>query len=304
VPNIERFTIPLGMKSASAVTTALPRTRKAIPNSSHYEKSSRKLKYVSTGEPDVGWKEKVETMTKTKKEQRVYPKPWVQGDTKSPLEARLGEVYNARPEVARFQFLVKTGGGLNLFNAMQQACRRYINERLQGDTKACVVQMWKVFSESGGMGCSDSCVVYLTEPYTSPSVADLIEYYVWPRVKGLVEMGFVPMGFFKVGGRPLFGVNFAQASAEVQLACLGTIMTESAGQNMGAVLGKAFAFAVEAFTFLKRRHHCRVCGDIFCSDCCQKLGISQIRRPIAPPGGPESGEVYVCDKCRAEVMRI
>jgi hypothetical protein len=115
VPNIERFTIPLGMKSASAVTTALPRTRKAIPNSSHYEKSSRKLKYVSTGEPDVGWKEKVETMTKTKKEQRVYPKPWVQGDTKSPLEARLGEVYNARPEVARFQFLVKTGGGLNLF---------------------------------------------------------------------------------------------------------------------------------------------------------------------------------------------
>jgi hypothetical protein len=196
------------------------------------------------------------------------------------------------------------------------------------------------------MGRSDSCVVYLTEPYTSPSVADLIEYYVWPRVKGLVEMGFVPMGFFKIGGRPLFGVNFAQASAEVQLACLGTIMTESAGQNMGAVLGKAFASAVEsfsekpsiikaakenakgllwdlklvqwrpddtttncgdceeAFTFLKRRHHCRVCGDIFCSDCCQKLGISQIRRPIAPPGGPESGEVYVCDKCRAEVMRI
>jgi hypothetical protein len=312
-----------------------------------YEKSSKKLKYVSTGELDAGWKEKVESMSKTKKEQKGYPKPWVQGDTKSPLEARLGEQYNNRPEVARVQYLVKTGGGLNLFKAMQEACGRYINERLQGDTKACVVRMWKVFSESGGIGRSDSCVVYLTEPYTNPSVADLIDNYAWPRVKGLVEMGFVPMGFFQIGGRPIFGVNFAQVSDEVQLACLGTVMSESAGQNMGVVLGKAFASAVEsfndkpsiikaakenargllwdlrilqgwrpddttkncgncnqAFTFFNRRHHCRACGHIFCGDCCQKLDISHIRRPTAPPGGPETGEVYVCGGCRAKVMRI
>jgi hypothetical protein len=169
-------------------------------------------------------------------------------------------------------------------------------------------------------------------------------------VNGLVEMGFVPMGFFQIGGRPFFGVNFTQVSAEVQRACLGTTMTESAGQNMGAVLGKAFASAVEsfndkpsiikaakenargflwdlrilqgwrpddtttncgkcgeAFTFFNRRHHCRACGHIFCGNCCQKLDITHIRRikrPIAPPDGPESGEVYVCDECREQVMRI
>ena len=61
-----------------------------------------------------------------------YGKPWFQGSVKYPLEARLGEEYNHEREVARLQFVVKTGGGLNLFNKMNEACQLYIKEKLKG----------------------------------------------------------------------------------------------------------------------------------------------------------------------------
>jgi hypothetical protein len=44
-----------------------------------------------------------------------------------------------------------------------------------------------------------------------------------------------------------------------------------------------------AFTFLKRRHHCRVCGHVFCSDC-------SANRLLAPTLGYKK-EVRVCHDC-------
>ena len=164
---------------------------------------------------------------------------------RDPVQARIGEEYNVNSIVARFQFLVKTGGGVNLFNTMKEACQLYIKERLKGRTDECVVQMWKVFSESAGRGRSDSCVVYLTEPYTRPSVADLVENYIWPRVKGFVEDRLELIGFFRIGGKPIWALNLTQVSPQEQMACLGTLMLDSAGQCMGTVLGKAFAEAVK-----------------------------------------------------------
>jgi hypothetical protein len=292
-----------------------------------YEKSSQDFEYKPTvpDQLDVGCADKVKSMANVSKNKGGYGKPWFQGSTKAPLEVRLGEEYNQNTTAARFQFLVKTGGGLNLFNKMKEACQLYIKEKLNGDADECVVQMWKVFSETGGIGRSDSCVVYLTKPYTNASVADLVEYYVWPRVKGFVEEQFEPIGFFRMGGKPFFGLNFTQTSPEVQKICLDTTMTESAGQNMGAVLGKAFASAVKsfndkqsiikaakqnargilydlgllswrpddstencakcdgAFTWYNRRHHCRLCGDIFCGDCCKQFDIGRITLPVEAP---------------------
>ncbi len=271
-----------------------------------------------------------------------YGIPFVQSE-RDPLQARIGEEYNQKVPVARFQFLVKTGGGVNLFDTMQKACQLYIEERLQGRTDDCVVQTWKVFSQTAGKGRSDSCVVYLTEPYTRPSVVDLVENYVWPRVKGGIEDRLELIGFFRISGKPIWALNLTQVSPQEQKACLGTVLFDSAGQNMGTVLGKAFAEAVKiskgkteiiatakkiakgllydlrllpwrpddstqncaecegAFAFNNRRHHCRVCGDIFCSNCCQKLNIKDITLPVEAPKGPESGNVYVCHTCHQKL---
>ena len=271
-----------------------------------------------------------------------YGIPFVQSE-RDPLQARIGEEYNQKIPVARFQFLVKTGGGVNLFDTMQKACQLYIEERLQGRTDDCVVQTWKVFSQTAGKGRSDSCVVYLTEPYTRPSVVDLVENYLWPRVKGGIEDRLELIGFFRISGKPIWALNLTQVSPQEQKACLGTVLLDSAGQNMGTVLGKAFAEAVKiskgkteiiatakkiakgllydlrllpwrpddstqncaecegAFAFNNRRHHCRVCGDIFCSNCCQKLDIKDITLPVEAPKGPERGNVYVCHTCHQKL---
>jgi FYVE zinc finger len=319
-----------------------------------YENWSQHLAYEPGSEVEVRfrdavWTEKVQSIEqawKGKKRKEVkwdgYGLPLVQSD-KDPVKARIGEEYNQAIPVARFQFLVKTGGGVNLFNTMKEACQLYIEEKLQGRTDECVVQMWKVFSESAGSGRSDSCVVYLAEPYTRPSVADLVENYIWPRVKGFVEDRLELIGFFRIGGKPIWALNLTQVSQEEQMACLGAIMLDSAGQCIGTVLGKAFAEAVktfdskaqiitaakqnakgllydlgllswrpddstkscancdEAFTFTNRRHHCRVCGEIFCGDCCQKVDIRSITRPVESHKGPEKGDVYVCNECHKKL---
>jgi FYVE zinc finger len=316
-----------------------------------YETSSRGCSKYEPSEVEVrwreaAWKEKVASMESALKGKQLkdvawdgYGTPMVQSD-RNPLLARIGEQYNSSPSVARFQFLTKTGGGVNLFNTMQEVCQGYIAEELKGRVDQCVVQVWKVFSESGGTGRSDSCVVYLTEPYTRPSVTNLVEKYVWPRVKGFVEDQFVPMGFFRIGGKPIWAINLTQVSDQMQIASLGTVLSDSAGHSIGTLLGKAFADAVGAFeerkeiiaaakqnaqgllydlrlvswrpddstqsctacagafTFLNRRHHCRVCGDIFCGACCQELDINLIAFPVEAPKGPEKGNVYVCALCR------
>lgn len=49
------------------------------------------------------------------------------------------------------------------------------------------------------------------------------------------------------------------------------------------------------FTLSKRRHHCRLCGDIFCDSC-------STHRVLLPLGGPEFEKpVRVCDECHVDV---
>jgi hypothetical protein len=51
-----------------------------------------------------------------------------------------------------------------------------------------------------------------------------------------------------------------------------------------------------AFSFFTRRHHCRRCGKIFCSDCTSNTKI--LARPLRRPGEDvEKGAVRVCDAC-------
>ncbi len=53
-----------------------------------------------------------------------------------------------------------------------------------------------------------------------------------------------------------------------------------------------------AFSFIKRRHHCRKCGQIFCHECSSKTKV--LAHPIRRPGGEaEAGAVRVCDDCHA-----
>ena len=157
--------------------------------------------------------------------------------------ARLWEIYNNRTIVSRFQFVVSSGAGIVLFNRMRRACQNYLHKRLQGDTSKSAIQGWKVFGEAGGLGRSDSCVVYLTASYKSPSVIVAVESYIWPGIKDLVEDQFVPLGFFPVAfGKPLWALDLPDESREQRL--LGDKSGGSAGGLMALVLGLAYSRAV------------------------------------------------------------
>lgn len=56
-----------------------------------------------------------------------------------------------------------------------------------------------------------------------------------------------------------------------------------------------------AFSFTKRKHHCRGCGRIFCGDCTNHTKV--IARVIQRPGShtAEQGRVRVCDNCNANL---
>jgi 1-phosphatidylinositol-3-phosphate 5-kinase len=51
---------------------------------------------------------------------------------------------------------------------------------------------------------------------------------------------------------------------------------------------------MEQFTLFNRRHHCRLCGQIFCSKCCQKISCSELRAM-----GYTDRE-FVCNICRRQ----
>ena len=54
------------------------------------------------------------------------------------------------------------------------------------------------------------------------------------------------------------------------------------------------------FGWFKRRHHCRACGDVFCSSCTQFLPILP---EIAPQGKPVKEGERICARCEPNVTR-
>jgi len=155
--------------------------------------------------------------------------------------ARLWEIYNDADIASRFQFVVEAGAGMPLLNRMRRACQLYIKEKLQGNAKDFVIHGWKVFGEAGGVGRSDSCVVYLRKSYTDRSVDEVVQTYVWKEIKDLVDDAFVPLGFFRVGGKPVWALDLPNGATEEKL--LGDNSHGSAGGYMSNVFGKAFELA-------------------------------------------------------------
>lgn len=52
------------------------------------------------------------------------------------------------------------------------------------------------------------------------------------------------------------------------------------------------------FGFFKRRHHCRVCGEVFCSDCCfKKRKVSADIQVVENHKPPTNDPVLVCNTC-------
>lgn len=47
-----------------------------------------------------------------------------------------------------------------------------------------------------------------------------------------------------------------------------------------------------AFSLTRRRHHCRACGQLFCSDC------SRARRKLPAAYGYQAAEQRVCERCK------
>jgi hypothetical protein len=151
--------------------------------------------------------------------------------------ARLREHYSGRTPHARFQFVVSAGGGMVLLNRMRRACQLYIKENLK-DVKDSVIQAWKVFGEATGIGRSDSCVVYLNKSYKDPDVVKVVNDYIWPGVKDLVDDQFQPTGFFRIDGKPLWALDLPPEHMEREV--LRQKSEGSAGGLIGAVLRRAF----------------------------------------------------------------
>ncbi|MDH3911545.1 MAG: hypothetical protein OEU09_09620, partial [Rhodospirillales bacterium] len=172
-------------------------------------------------EMDVGWSTMVGEWTKIQKSKESLGqqlkddsvgKASVQGRNGPVSKARLWEKYNERPRGDRFQFVVSMGGGMVLFNRMRRACQQYIIEKLASKPDQFVIRGWKVFGEEGGWGRSDSCCVYTAVNYTDPELVKVVEGYIWPQVKDLVDQNFVPLGFFKVAGKPLWAMRMPDSN--------------------------------------------------------------------------------------------
>lgn len=211
------------------------------------------INYTSnlTGVTDIGWREVAELWTKGHTAV-LSPKDTSQGRTAMQVEkndpahkgTRLGEKYSDEPTVARFQFLVSSGGGLVLLNRMRRACQTYI-----ADKKSTVVQWWKVFGESfAEQGQSDACVVYLLLPCDDPLVTKFIDDYLWPNVKDIVNDRFVPVGLVQIDNKPLWATWIPDRGKWSAVFGANTLSTHygSAGGLMGLVFGNAFSEAVTA----------------------------------------------------------
>jgi len=103
-----------------------------------------------------------------------------------------------------------------------------------------------VFGEEGATGRSDSCVVYLACSWTDPRLAEVINTYIWPNIKDLVDVNFTPLGFYPIDNKPLWAMPLPNEATE--RAVLGVICQGSAGGLMANVFGKAFKQAAPTAT--------------------------------------------------------
>lgn len=166
--------------------------------------------------------------------------PLLQEDNGGDKMARVYESYNNRPLVARFQFVVQSGGGIVLYNRMRRACQEYIHV-LHDDPRNSVASSWKVFGEEGQIGRSDSCVTYLAAKIDTFAVKELVSY-VWKNTKDLIDAQFVAMGMTKIDDKPIWGFNIPAKSKE--LSVLGEASGGSAGGVMACVLKRAYLAAL------------------------------------------------------------
>ena len=208
-------------------------------------------------ETDAGWDDLVvqwqaisgesPSMGAALKDQSVG-KAFVQGFDDH-TSARLWEKYNQKSRGDRFQFVVNSGGGMVLFNRMRRACQVYIKEKCAGDPGRSCVKGWKVFGEEKGMGRSDSCCVYTAVKYTDAGLTTLVENYIWPQVKDLVDTDFKPLGFYSVCNKPLWAMPMPDPNREKLV--LGRESKGSAGGLMGNILAKAYTEAIEKRYFFE-----------------------------------------------------
>lgn len=92
--------------------------------------------------------------------------------------------------------------------------------------------------------------------------------------------------------------SFAQQGGSVNNTLATSATPDFVVRTIGDSERKVCPQCLEPFTFAsKRRHHCRLCGDVFCDACSSN-------RVALPLDGPEfQNPVRVCDLCNKDIER-
>jgi hypothetical protein len=160
--------------------------------------------------------------------------------------ARLYENFNSGAKtVSRFQFVVTKGGGIVLLSRLDRAFKGYFHAYPDGRR---AFNCFKIFGEAQGEGRSDSCVIYLTEPFRDRRVMDFW-HFIHSRpeqrdFKASIATTFVAPGLNDMGGGA-WGIDLPDKVMELRL--LGSNCDGSAGGLIRRVLGCGYANA--AFFF-------------------------------------------------------
>ena len=252
--NLESIPEDVWTKLTAAAMADINSVRNTLYNDIYAKWSEGKVSYHDNlaEETDAGWPELVVEWKKIEGaggslggqlDDDSVGGAHVQGGDGPDSGVRLWEKYNGKARGDRFQFVVTEGGGMVLFNRMRRACQQFMIDKLGSDPEQFAVRGWKVFGEEKQKGRSDSCCVYTAVKYTDQQLKDLVEGYVWPAVKDLVDADFVPIGFHKVCGHPLWAMPMP--TSEREKAEYGKTSRGSAGGLMGNILQEAYIQGAE-----------------------------------------------------------
>jgi hypothetical protein len=160
--------------------------------------------------------------------------------------ARLYENFNSGAEtVSRFQFVVTEGGGIVLLSRLDRAFKAYFHA--YPDARMAF-NCFKIFGEAQGRGRSDSCVIYLTQPFSDRRVMDFW-HFIQSRpeqrdFKASIATNFRAPGLNDMGGGA-WGIDLPDKVMELRL--LGSNCDGSAGGLIRRVLGCGYANAALFF---------------------------------------------------------